>query len=99
MYKFEEIKTVIDLFCEANNPNLIILHCVTDYPVAPRDVALHNIKEINRRFNVLTGYSDHTEGFHSPGKCRSWCLRYRKTYHSGIQHPECAGLEGIVWAR
>lgn len=66
MYKFEEMQTVIDLFCEANNPNLIILHCVTDYPVAPRDVALHNIKEINRRFNVLTGYSDHTEGFHIP---------------------------------
>ncbi|MDA9054607.1 N-acetylneuraminate synthase family protein [Alphaproteobacteria bacterium] len=66
MYDFEEIQKVVEFFQEARNPNLIILHCVTDYPVNPKEVALHNIAELSERFGVLSGYSDHTEGFHIP---------------------------------
>ncbi len=66
MYTFEDIKDVVNIFKEENNLNLIILHCVTNYPADPKEIALGNIKLIAKKFNVLTGYSDHTSGYHIP---------------------------------
>ena len=46
------------------NTNVAVLHCVTRYPTPPEEANLGNIALIRERFNVISGYSDHTEGYH-----------------------------------
>ena len=41
---------------------IIILHCVSQYPAAPEDAKLDTIKDIEKEFGVLAGFSDHTLG-------------------------------------
>ncbi len=66
MYTTEEIEAAVEIFYRANNPQLAILHCVTSYPTPPEDVNLNAMSFIRDKFNVVTGFSDHTEGFHIP---------------------------------
>jgi N-acetylneuraminate synthase/N,N'-diacetyllegionaminate synthase len=66
MYRQEQIAEALKVVAATGNMNLAVLHCVTDYPTKPHDVALGNIKLIRDRFDVITGYSDHTAGFHIP---------------------------------
>ena len=39
-----------------------LLHCVTSYPVADEYANLKSIPYLKDKFNLLTGYSDHTLG-------------------------------------
>lgn len=43
-----------------------VLHCNTEYPTPMRDVNLKAMLEIERKFGVAVGYSDHTEGIEVP---------------------------------
>lgn len=65
MYTWEQIEKAVEIFDEANNPDLAILHCVTSYPTDPDLVNLRAINTI-LRLGVIAGYSDHTRGFHFP---------------------------------
>lgn len=42
--------------------DLILLHCVSGYPTAPRDANLKTIPHMARTFDVTVGLSDHTHG-------------------------------------
>lgn len=66
MYGFEDVQQVVNIFKEANNPSLMLLHCVTAYPTQPADVNLMAIAWMRDTFGVITGYSDHTRGIHFP---------------------------------
>jgi len=66
MYDMADIKKVINIFKKNKNKKLIILYCVTSYPTNPYDIDLNFIKKLKNKFNVLTGYSDHTKGFNIP---------------------------------
>lgn len=66
MYRQEQIGEALDTISATGNRNVAVLHCVTDYPANPHDIALGNIKLIRDRFDVVTGYSDHTAGHHIP---------------------------------
>ena len=46
--------------------NLTILHCNTEYPTPMKDVNLHAMNALGRRFDVRVGYSDHTLGIEVP---------------------------------
>ena len=37
-----------------------ILHCVSGYPVEPKEYSLQNIADMSERFNCPIGLSDHT---------------------------------------
>ncbi|MFX0207270.1 MAG: N-acetylneuraminate synthase [Candidatus Hodarchaeota archaeon] len=41
---------------------VILLHCVTDYPAKIKDLNLHVIGTLKKSFQVPVGFSDHTEG-------------------------------------
>ena len=42
---------------------MALLHCVTSYPTPLDQLDLLSIENISKRFNILTGYSDHTNSF------------------------------------
>ncbi|MFH1504527.1 MAG: N-acetylneuraminate synthase family protein [Candidatus Omnitrophota bacterium] len=42
--------------------DMAILHCVTSYPVKPTEANLLAILTLQRRFSMVAGYSDHTQG-------------------------------------
>ena len=42
--------------------SVVLLHCTSEYPAAPRDANLRALKTLGEAFEVPVGYSDHTEG-------------------------------------
>jgi N,N'-diacetyllegionaminate synthase len=65
MGTFDEIKEAVYLI-KKYNKNLVVLHCTTNYPCSLDKVNMLTMLEIERKFNVLVGYSDHTEGILVP---------------------------------
>ncbi|MCF8473601.1 MAG: pseudaminic acid synthase [Emcibacter sp.] len=58
----EEIAEAIEAVYETGNENLVILHCVSGYPSDPKEANLKTMGDIARRFDVLSGLSDHSHG-------------------------------------
>jgi N,N'-diacetyllegionaminate synthase len=57
-----EIDATLGVIDRANNPQAILLHCVSVYPTPPEQVNLRKISALQNRFDVPVGYSDHSEG-------------------------------------
>ncbi len=58
----DEINEAVTAAREAGCKQLVLLHCISSYP-APIDQAnLKQISNLGKRFNVITGLSDHTLG-------------------------------------
>lgn len=66
MYSLEQVGEAVACMAEAGNWEIAVLHCVTEYPTPPGDVNLRAMDLIRDRFGLVTGYSDHTVGFHIP---------------------------------
>jgi N,N'-diacetyllegionaminate synthase len=66
MYRPDQIGQALDAVRGTGNSQVAVLHCVTRYPTPPEEASLGNIALIRDGFNVVTGYSDHTRGFHIP---------------------------------
>lgn len=66
MYQIDQIGEALDIIESSGNQEVAVLHCVTRYPTPPNEVSLGNIDLIHDIHNVITGYSDHTEGYHIP---------------------------------
>lgn len=64
MATLDEIKETYD-FIE-NKDNLIILHCITGYPTSFEEANLNFIKTLQKEFDVLIGFSDHSPGIELP---------------------------------
>ena len=64
MSNIEEVEESIKVLTDNGfNKNLLtLLHCNTDYPTSFKDVNLYAMKEIEEKFKVQVGYSDHTQG-------------------------------------
>jgi N,N'-diacetyllegionaminate synthase len=62
----EEISGAIDIIRENQNNEIILLHCTSNYPTNLSNVNLSVIKTLSDEFNVLSGYSDHSEGLQAP---------------------------------
>ena len=46
--------------------NIILMHCVTDYPVKDEFANLESINTLKNNFQLNVGYSDHTLGIEAP---------------------------------
>ena len=57
-----EIEDAINEIRKFNIKDLIVLHCTAAYPAPIDEANLSTIREISKRFRVLSGLSDHTEG-------------------------------------
>jgi len=58
-----EIEDAINACRKNGNDNIVILKCTTAYPAPYSEINLKTIPDIEKRFNVISGLSDHTEGF------------------------------------
>lgn len=46
--------------------DIVLLHCVSQYPTPPEVANINVIETFQRQFGCLVGYSDHTLGIHFP---------------------------------
>lgn len=60
MANADEIQEAIDAAREGGCKELAILHCVSGYPAPPEDYNLKTMQDMQQRFGLVTGLSDHT---------------------------------------
>jgi N,N'-diacetyllegionaminate synthase len=56
------LRTIAPFYNDNLQNNVILLHCTSNYPVAPCDVNLRAMETLRNKFNLSVGYSDHTLG-------------------------------------
>ena len=61
-----EIDDAVRKFRDTGNNNLILLHCTSRYPTPAEDVNLRKIKTLRNTFDLVVGFSDHSEGAWAP---------------------------------
>ena len=57
-----EIKYALSFFKNYNKNNIILLHCVSNYPARDSEANTLRVDSLKKRFKTLVGYSDHTKG-------------------------------------
>lgn len=62
MSDLSDIQLAVDTILNENNPNMIILHCVSSYPCPASSANLKMIPKLQNVFDSIIGYSDHTTG-------------------------------------
>lgn len=63
MANLGEIERVVNIYNEHNNQNLVLLHCVSNYPCSDTALNLRSLYTLSSAFLMPVGYSDHSEGF------------------------------------
>lgn len=68
MSVYEEISDAVNLLIDngISRDMITLLHCNTEYPTPMEDVNLYAMQYLKDKFNIRTGYSDHTEGIEVP---------------------------------
>ncbi len=62
MANLEEISEAVEVAKENGCQDLVLLHCISAYPAPVEQSNLQTIPDLAKRFDVLTGLSDHTMG-------------------------------------
>ena len=57
-----DIEKALETVEDNGNPATAFLHCLSNYPADPANVNLRAMETIQRAFDVVVGYSDHTLG-------------------------------------
>jgi N-acetylneuraminate synthase/N,N'-diacetyllegionaminate synthase len=60
MHHVEEIQKGVEAIRESGNDQVILLHCVSNYPPAPENLNLRNIQMLRQTFGLPVGFSDHS---------------------------------------
>ena len=60
MANFDEIQEAVDAALESGCTELAVLHCVSGYPAPAEDYNLKTMVNMQQRFGLVTGLSDHT---------------------------------------
>lgn len=64
--EIEDIELAIETCKSVGNEQITILKCTSAYPADPKDANLMTIPDIEKRFGVEAGLSDHTLGIEAP---------------------------------
>ncbi|MBI4489883.1 MAG: N-acetylneuraminate synthase family protein [Deltaproteobacteria bacterium] len=62
MCTLQEVRMAVDVIFDSGNDQLVLLHCVTNYPAEPESINLRVIPALHREFGLPIGYSDHVLG-------------------------------------
>ncbi len=66
MADLADIQDAVDTVAATGNDQLILLHCVVNYPPPFADLNLRAIETMRSAFHVPVGYSDHSPGITAP---------------------------------
>jgi N-acetylneuraminate synthase/N,N'-diacetyllegionaminate synthase len=61
-----EVKEAVECIYSAGNRQVIILHCVSQYPAKPENINLKSLLTLKRIFDCPIGFSDHTKTIYAP---------------------------------
>ena len=61
MSKTSDIEKAVEIF-KKNNCSFELMHCVSTYPMKPKDANLSTINELKKKFKCNVGYSGHENG-------------------------------------
>lgn len=61
-----EVKEAVECIYSAGNRQVVILHCVSQYPAEPENINLKSLLTLKRIFDCPIGFSDHTETIYAP---------------------------------
>ena len=62
MCTLDEIHESVDAIKSMGNDQIVLLHCVSNYPAKIEDSNLNTISTMKKEFNLPVGYSDHSVG-------------------------------------
>jgi len=62
MASVSEITLAVKALKASGAPQVAVLHCISSYPAEPEEMNLATIPDITKKFNVISGLSDHTIG-------------------------------------
>ena len=62
MSNLGEIEAALHVFGNENRKDVILLHCLSDYPARWEDANLNAIKTLSEAFHLPVGFSDHSLG-------------------------------------
>ena len=62
MATLAEVDDAVRVFRETGNEQLIVLHCVSQYPTPPPELHMLKISALADAFDCVVGFSDHSEG-------------------------------------
>jgi len=62
MSNLDEVGQAVRVIRGERGDQLILMHCVTNYPAQAEDVNLRAMQTMRAAFQLTVGYSDHTEG-------------------------------------
>ena len=62
----QEIQDVIDICRSVGNENIVLLKCTSAYPAPLEEANLNTIPDLAKKYNVISGFSDHTIGSTAP---------------------------------
>jgi len=65
MCTLDEVKTSVNTIFDSGNKNLILMHCVSNYPAEISELNLRAIVTLKKEFGIPVGFSDHTLGLDS----------------------------------
>lgn len=60
MASLEELKLALKTLKKFGCPQVVVLHCVSSYPAIPEQMNLATIPDLQKKFKVPVGLSDHT---------------------------------------
>ena len=66
MSYLSEVEDAVRVLRQAGCDQMVLLHCVSNYPTDPADTNLRAMETMAAAFNVPVGYSDHTQGIEVP---------------------------------
>lgn len=61
MATLSEVRDAVKAIRNTGNNRISLLQCTTNYPSRPEDANLRTIQTMASEFDILTGYSDHTQ--------------------------------------
>jgi N,N'-diacetyllegionaminate synthase len=62
MARLGEVESAVSVIRSTGNEQIILLHCVSEYPAAPATANLRAMQTMRAAFGVPVGFSDHTLG-------------------------------------
>ncbi len=60
MGNLEEIAAALEIIQKGSNPQIVLMHCVSNYPAKHEEMNLSCIPHLSSKFNAPVGLSDHT---------------------------------------